>query len=985
MLERWITGPIAIACLSALTAQGQSPPFSVRNTSDGLPSNTVYGMLQDRDGYLWFGTDAGLARYDGTSFRSWTTSDGLSDNEVLSLCEDPCGRIWCLTLNGRLCYIHEGRAHAGAEHPEFLRIRPVSGFMGMAVDDQGYHWFGGIAGELYSWRNGEVRTHEVSDRSHEPAIHGMVLPLRVGDGSVRVVVNGSLYVCKDGEPVFLRTWDVQPTGIPMVTASGDSLVALGSHGPFTLHDTADAGIDLSSWALPFSYRPLFILNDGTICHSSGAYGVLMHHPRNSNRPSRLILEHFMVNSVLEDREQNLWCSTDGQGLVMITRADRDLLLLQTALEQRQRTVKALLRHRSGDLIFGTAGGAILRRSRGTVDTLLLPPVPMASSDRVRDLQEAADGSIWFTTDKRTGRISMGGKPKVTFIGSVDDRLANEEVPREWGQKSLATGADGTVVASAFGLALLENGENGPVFAYRKRYRAGRDRIYAPHVMPDGTIWYETNDRLNRLRKGDTTSAAITVEGLVQRITDIDALADGTLVIATAGSGTMLLRDGSVIARFDMRNGAPSDQCRAAVVRDGAVLVATAAGAYIVQDPLGSAEIQVFSRPAASSVRDVTDIDGDDQHLYLATPEGLCIVPLPLHDPPLVRPILHIDQVVVNDSALGQTDTVHMMLGERLSITLIGLAYAAPEQVHIQWAHSTEGPWQPTGPVTQFNGLAAGEHRFLFRAALPHGPWSATRSMTVLVSPPWYRTTWASMIGLLLAVLLVIAAVGLLFRSRIQRHKEALLRQLATQEERQRIASELHDDLGADISHLLMLARQTTLSPSIAPDHREQLSGLESHARSLMHKVDEIIWSLDPQDDELRNALVFIQRYAEQFAEAHALAFRTQPLTNGAPIPCTSKERRDLFLVVKELLQNIIKHNAVSHLLVVLSIDENTLRIVIEDDGAPKAERTANGRNGHGKANINLRIERLKGAIGTVRLEPLGTRTSIVIPLPLNNP
>ena len=86
MLERWITGPIAIACLSALTAQGQSPPFSVRNTADGLPSNTVYGMLQDRDGYLWFGTDAGLARYDGTSFRSWTTSDGLSDNEVLSPC-----------------------------------------------------------------------------------------------------------------------------------------------------------------------------------------------------------------------------------------------------------------------------------------------------------------------------------------------------------------------------------------------------------------------------------------------------------------------------------------------------------------------------------------------------------------------------------------------------------------------------------------------------------------------------------------------------------------------------------------------------------------------------------------------------------------------------------------------------------------------------------------------------------------------------------
>ncbi|MBL7985076.1 MAG: hypothetical protein JNM91_08765, partial [Flavobacteriales bacterium] len=429
----------------------------------------------------------------------------------------------------------------------------------------------------------------------------------------------------------------------------------------------------------------------------------------------------------------------------------------------------------------------------------------------------------------------------------------------------------------------------------------------------------------------------------------------------------------------------SDQCRAAVVRDGRVLVATDAGAYIVQDPLGSPHIQVFHRAATSPVRDVTDIDGDDQQLYLATPDGLCIVPLPLYSPPPVKPMLHIDQVLVNDRVQTRTDTLRIWLGDRLTIALTGLAFAAPEHVRIQWARSNDGLWQPTGPATQFNGLAAGTHRFLFRASLPDGPWSAILSMTVMVSPPWYRTTWAMAFAVLLAMLLVVGAIGLLLRSRVQGHKDALLRQLATQEERQRIANDLHDDLGADISHLLMLARQTSDSPSIAPDQRAQLSGLEAHAQSLMHKVDEIIWSLDPRDDELRSTLVFIQRYAERFAEAHALLFRTQPVPGGDPIPCSSTERRDLFLVMKELLQNIIKHNVVGHLLVVLRIDQETLHIVIEDDGAPKSERTTNGRNGHGKANIDLRLERLKGAIRQERLPPGGTRTSIVIPLPLNTP
>ncbi len=981
VLDRWLFGPLVIACLLTSSVLGQSPPFSVKTTADGLPSNTIYGMLQDRDGYMWFGTDAGLVRYDGRSFRTWTTSDGLTDNEVLSMFEDPLGRIWCITLNGRLCYIQAGNVHGIEAHPEFQRIQPPSGLMGMAVDDQGYYWFGGLGGELYSWRNGEVRTYEVLDRSSVPAMHGMALPLRTGDGSVRIIVNGSLYACKDGEPVFLRTWGVQPTGIPMVSTHGGQLVAHGANGPLILRDSADVPLALTAATVPSSYRPPCMLKDGTMCHSTGAYGIQLRYPLNTGRPSRSILDHFMVNMVLEDHDQNMWCSTDGQGIVLITRSDRELTLLGAHLDQRQRTVSAVLVHRSGDVVFGTASGAILRLSSKRVDTLVAPPVPLPSRDRVRDLQEAADGSIWFTTDRRAGRITLGENPTLTFVGSIDERLGLTEVVRDWGHKSIATGADGTVMASAFGLAMLEHGKDGPFFAFRKRYYAGHDRIYAPHVMPDGTIWFEIHERLHRLRKNDPTRVPFVVDGLEHRITDLDALEDGTLVIATAGSGTMLFHDGAVIARFDTRNGAPSDQCRAAVVRDGRVLVATDAGAYVVEDPLGSPHVQVFHRAAPAPVHDVMDIDGDHQHLYLATPDGLCIVPLPLYAPAPMKPMLHIEHVLVNDSVQTRTDTLHMMLGDRFTIALTGLAFTAPDHVIHQWAPSSDGPWLSTGPHIQFNGSTAGTHRFFFRAALPNGPWSNIRSMTVIVTPPWYRTTWALAVAALGAMLLVVFAIALLFRARIRRHKNALLRELAKQEERQRIAGELHDDLGADISHLLMLARQTIDSPGMATKQREQLSGLESHAQSLMHKVDEIIWSLDPRDDEMRSALVFIQRYAERFAETRSLRFRTQALTDGEPIPCSSQQRRDLFLAVKELLHNIVKHNVVGHLLVVMRIEQDTVHIVIEDDGVPINQPPTNGRNGHGKANIKLRLERLKATLLQEPMTPVGTRTSIIFHLP----
>lgn len=963
------------------SAWAQDPPCTVLTVRDGLPSNTVYGMLQDRKGYLWFGTDAGLARYDGRSFRVWTTSDGLSDNEVLSVHEDPLGRIWCLTLNGRLSYVHDGKAYGIKEHPELALIRPASGTMGMAVDNEGFYWFGGIGGELFSWRGGVVKEHRVVDRSMPMVQSGMTLPLRTRDGHVRVFASGSLYGCRGGEPEYIRAWDIQSTGIPMVSAVGDSLVAHSAKGLVAVHDGKDAAIPVSEAAIPGSYRPPCVLEDGTVCHSTGGYGVVLRYPAARQLPTKLILEQMMVNSTIMDREHTLWCSTDGQGVVRINSSDRDLTLIQASVLQRDRSVTALLRTRSGHLVFGTAGGAIFKLRGNTFDTLLLPPVPLSARERVRDLQESVDGAIWFTTDGRTGRIVLGKNPRMETIASVDDRLSRDEVPRNWGQKSLATGTDGTVAASAFGLAILEHGRHGPLFAYRKRYRETRDRIYAPHVMPDGTIWFETNERLHRLQRGAGPSEQIPLPGSKDRITDIDALEDGTLVIATAGGGTLLVRDGKIIARFGTDGGAPSDQCRAAVVRNGRILVATDAGAYVITDPTGAPTIRAFQRSAGSPLRDVVDIDGDEQHLYLATPDGLCIVPLPLHEPFNMAPLLSVEQVLVNDSIKPHTGTVEVLLGDRVTVVLSPIAYTAPGQVITEWSTAEDGPWQPANREIQFSGLAAGTHRFHYRASLPSGPFSAIQSLTVLVIPPWYRTTWASVLLLLLCAVLLWLFSSAYFRAKVRRQKQAFMAQLATQEERHRIASELHDDLGADISHLLMLSRQTATSGLLSTRQKDLFARLEEHAGSLMHKIDEIIWSMDPEDDELFSSLAFIQRYCEEFAGSRGLTFRTHALPIGPPVPISSKARRDLYLVVKELLQNIIKHNDVSSLRVGMAVPENRVLITIEDDGVPKKEPKTNGRNGHGKANIMERLHRLNATLTTGPIEPGGTRTTITLPIP----
>src|SRR6476469_4346663 len=86
---------------------GQSRVYKNYTMHDGLPSEIVYCAIQDHQGYMWFGTDAGACRFDGQHFQNFTTKDGLSDNEILNLFEDSQGRLWFLTLNGKLCYFYK--------------------------------------------------------------------------------------------------------------------------------------------------------------------------------------------------------------------------------------------------------------------------------------------------------------------------------------------------------------------------------------------------------------------------------------------------------------------------------------------------------------------------------------------------------------------------------------------------------------------------------------------------------------------------------------------------------------------------------------------------------------------------------------------------------------------------------------------------------------------------------------------------------------
>src|SRR5690349_4124671 len=100
-IYRWL---MTLLCCVPVYCTAQQSPVIHYTMSEGLPSNTVYDAYRDRNGFMWFSTDKGLARYNGISFETFTIADGLPDDEVFYCREDGLGRLWIFCYSGKLCF-----------------------------------------------------------------------------------------------------------------------------------------------------------------------------------------------------------------------------------------------------------------------------------------------------------------------------------------------------------------------------------------------------------------------------------------------------------------------------------------------------------------------------------------------------------------------------------------------------------------------------------------------------------------------------------------------------------------------------------------------------------------------------------------------------------------------------------------------------------------------------------------------------------------
>lgn len=215
-----------------------------------------------------------------------------------------------------------------------------------------------------------------------------------------------------------------------------------------------------------------------------------------------------------------------------------------------------------------------------------------------------------------------------------------------------------------------------------------------------------------------------------------------------------------------------------------------------------------------------------------------------------------------------------------------------------------------------------------------------------------------LLALLAGVLIIGASVTWTIIDR-RRRAEAFAREQAVLHERMRIASDMHDDLGAGLSGL-KLRSEMALRVEKDPAKRQQLQSLANSAGELIGSMRQIIWTMGQDQASLEDWVVYATSYARSYCTENDLQLELAVDPAWPAVPLSVEQRRNLFLVVKEALHNVVKHAQASRVMVNIHMDDG-LRIVVADDGTGLPEQAAQGM-GNGLRNMHRRMQEVGGSL-----------------------
>jgi len=349
----------------------------------------------------------------------------------------------------------------------------------------------------------------------------------------------------------------------------------------------------------------------------------------------------------------------------------------------------------------------------------------------------------------------------------------------------------------------------------------------------------------------------------------------------------------------------------------------------------------------------------------------------------------IEEVRVGGTAMGLNGDVGLLIPPRsgpLEIRWTLAQLSAPERLRFRYRLSGlgSGAWVDAEHqrTALFTYLPPGDYRFEVAAAGADGPWlPAPASLAFTVRAAWWETSWfRSGVGLLGALVLA-ALVKFAVKRRMRARMRRLEQENALERERTRIARDMHDELGASLTRIALMSDLAAGDAHLLPPETgRQLGAIAGAARTVSGTLDEIVWMVNPSNDTLERLVGYLAESAGEFLASTEIGL-TLDLPEQVPAyTVPSVVRHHLVLVVREALNNVVKHAGARSVGLRIGLGNEALTLVIADDGRGFTFDTI-ARSSNGLINSRQRLASVDGSYQIESRPGGGTIVTLTLPLP----
>jgi ligand-binding sensor domain-containing protein/signal transduction histidine kinase len=972
---------------------------------DGLPQSTVTCIAESSDGYLWLGTQNGLVRFDGVKFRVFDENNtpAIKNSRIVQLLSDKDGTLWVGTEHGGLVCLRQGQFSSyevpgrGTTH-DYARV--------FCHDRQGALWQVSCEWQLIKFLDEQFTVCSDSWNLSSHAPQALACDVK---GQIWVGTDSELAVRQGGrfEPVWGLT-NEENLRVDFLAPSRGGGVWVAANARLRKFEEGRWTIDLGAYS--WTNRPIYDLYEDrenrlwVATLGSGLFrydlnGELLHLTSQNGLPTDL------VRCVTEDREGNVWVGTEGGGLCRLKQSIFQTYGVNEGLASDQ--VMSVAKAQDGGLWISTDGNGLDHWKDGQVRHY-------GFSEGLRN------GNVWSVIQDRHGMVWAGtwdglyeldgGKFNGLSDGQTigwqvlamyEDSKSNLWVGQQaFGGITRLFNAERTVVKIPGTSANLdvrcfmedhdgnlwvgtsEDGlyriKDGTFTHFGKRDGLGSDSIWCLYVDDQGVLWVGAcRGGLSRWQNGHFVTWT-TKNGLINNvICQILEDARGNLWLGSYGG----------VFRINKQE---LNQSVSASNRDVHCV------GYGLEDGLPSLECQGGFQPSG--------FKSSNGWLWFPTIKGLVMVNPERVSRNSLPPTVVIEDVIVDGTPILETrehgatsvaSSVKTSIppgNQRIEFQYTALSFSAPNGVHFKYRlQGLEKDWEDAGTkrAAVYSHVPPGSYDFHVMACNVEGVWNETGATVALaILPYFWETKWFLTLNFLAGLVAVAFLARYVANRTMRRRLEQAERERAIEKERSRIAKDIHDEFGASLTEITLLSEFAQEPTASQKQVQADMQKITAKARNLTQMMDEVVWAVSPQNDILEKFVTYTCSFAEEYLQTAKIACRLEVPEFLPEIILTADVRHNLFLVVKEALNNIVKHAAASEARIQIALETSNLILTVQDDGKgflqdaaiAGGQNVSAGCQRDGLSNMRKRIESIDGRMELDSLPGRGTCVKLMITL-----